>query len=241
MPSFLGLFLISFSVVCFASGGIPEADQFFSQKNPAKAKSVLEDWLKSHPKDVGALWRLSRAWLLSGDEAPPSEQNTYYTQAFERANEAVTLDARSAAALIRRAAANGKLALFLGPLKAKDKVNAMREDLEKALTLSPDKEDEALANYILGRTHLKLTETPLVLRKPLGLGWGKLESAVSFLARAVELKPAVISFQLEVGKALLKAGKKDEAVQHWKTAAGLKPVDHGDDARLKEVQEWLAK
>ena len=86
---------------------------------------------------------------------------------------------------VRRAIANGRIALFEGIFSAIGSVNDVKDDCEKAIQLgNGGNYVQALAHYVLGRGHLKVCEKAYLVRLPLGLGWGDTEEAVRHLETA---------------------------------------------------------
>jgi hypothetical protein len=125
-------------------------------------------------------------------------------------------------------------------LDAADLVEAVKADAEKAIALNnAGAMTTAAAHYILGRTHLKLTETPRPLRMPLGLGWGNLADATKHLKAATELRPNFIMYQLDYARALLKGGQGAQAKALLGAIAGLSVQEPGDEERKKEAVEAL--
>ncbi|MDX2129286.1 MAG: hypothetical protein SFU91_09650 [Chloroherpetonaceae bacterium] len=208
----------------------------------SKAKETIDQALRNHPKSFDVLWRASRVYLLAGDAATKEAQEGIYSKALEFANEAIQSNPNLSIGYIRRAAANGKIALFKGVLDAADYVTSVKDDAQKAIELNNGGlQWQATAHYILGRTHLKLTETPKVLRKPIGLDWGNLDEALGNLKKAIEFRPNFIMFHLEYGKALIKKKNFAEAKSQLSLISRLSLLEVGDDERKKEATELFDK
>lgn len=206
------------------------------------ARATIEQARRLAPRDFEVLWRLSRVWNLLGDQAGDKAGETFYLQARNFADQAVQANPKTAAGYVRRAAAGGKIALFRGTLEAADMVKAVREDAQKAIALGDGgPAQQATAHYILGRTHLKLLETPRPLRMPVGLGWATLSDATSNLKKAVELRPEFIMFRLEYARALVRDDKPAEARAQLEAGAKLAVAEVGDEERLKEMATLLGE
>ncbi len=216
-------------------------DQLSLDSKFTEAKSLLETKLKEAGQDASkqfdALWRMSRVEIFRGDDLKEkSEQEKAYQQSLAFAEEALKKNPDSAIAHIRKASALGKIALFKGVLEAKEFVKQVRDEAQKALDLKPtDPETLGLAHYVLGRTHLKLTDTPQVIRKPLGLGFGNLKEAEANLLKAVELVPNVPMFWLEVAKVAKKTENKKLFDDAKAKVASLAPVYPTDRAAKAEA------
>jgi hypothetical protein len=141
---------------------------------------------------------------------------------------------------VRRAAAAGKVALFAGVLDASDFVLQAKEDVERVIAMpNVPPVTLATAHYILGRTHLKLTDTPRPIRMPLGLGFGNLNDAQTNLRRARQLRPGFIMFELELARVLV-ANDQSAAARPILTAIAALPLtEPGDEVRKTEASDLL--
>jgi thioredoxin-like negative regulator of GroEL len=219
-----------------------KADELLEQGKVADAKKVLEQAKGQAPTSYDVLWRMARTMVLTGDtqEGNKAEQEKTYYNAKYFADEAIKANPNGAQGFVRRAAANGKIALFKGVLGAKESVNAVREDAQKAISLNSDGAQAlAAAHYILGRTHLKLTETPKPVRMPIGLGWGNLNDALTNLKKAVDLRSDFILYQLDYARALAKNEQYADARAALQKIASLKFQDYGDDVRKQDAVKLL--
>jgi hypothetical protein len=220
---------------------VARTDSLLTRLDVASARQSIESAYRLAPKDYDVLWRLSRVHVLAGDaSAAKPEQDKLYKSAQAYADQAIKANPSGAEGYVRRAAAAGKVALFKGVLDAADLVEGVKTDAEKAIALNNNGPlTTAAAHYILGRTHLKLTETPRPLRMPLGLGWGSLTDATTHLKKATELRPGFIMYQLEYARALIKGGQSAIARPLLMAIATLPAQEPGDEERRKEAVELL--
>jgi hypothetical protein len=220
---------------------VARTDSLLARLDLPAARQAIEAAYRSAPKDYDVLWRLARVFVLAGDAASAKgEQDRLYRSAQAYADQAIKVNPNGAEGYVRRAAAAGKVALFKGVLDAADLVEGVKADAEKAIALNnAGPLTTAAAHYILGRTHLKLTETPRPLRMPLGLAWGSLTDATTQLKKAVDLRPGFIMYQLEYARALLKAGQGAQATPLLTAIASLPIQEPGDEERRKEAAELL--
>jgi tetratricopeptide (TPR) repeat protein len=221
---------------------LASVDSLLAMRQLAPAVAVLDQAVRAAPADYEVLWRQSRVQVLQGDAEPSGSraQDRFYREALATAERAVKTRTDAPDGYVRRAAAAGKVALFSGVLDAADFVVQARKDAEQVIGMRDvPPATLATAHYILGRTHLKLTETPRPLRMPLGLGFGNLADAVTNLRRATELRPDFIMFELELGQALAKDGKSAEARERLTRVAALAEQELGDAARKREAAEAL--
>ena len=187
---------------------------------------------------------LSRVRVLQGDaEAEGSKaQDRRYREALDAAERAVKAGRDAPDGYLRRAAAAGKVALFAGILDAADYVTQAKDDVERVLAMRDvPPVTRATAHYILGRTHLKLTETPRPLRMPLGLGFGNLDDAVRHLGEAVTLRPDFVMFRLDHARALIVADRDADARRELEAAGSAPLQELGDEVRKREAAALLAR
>jgi len=225
-----------------AAQPIARVDTLLARNDVAGAVVQVDAAMSATPRDYDVLWRASRVRLLQGDlQAEKSKaQDKLYREALALAERAIKANPAAPDGYLRRAAANGKVALFSGVLDAADYVIQTREDVEKVLAMrGVPPVTQASAHYILGRAHLKLSETPRPLRMPLGLGFGNAADALTHLKRATELRPGFVMFQLDYARALLANDRAAEARAVLQQLPSLSDQEPGDDARKREGVELL--
>ncbi|MCM0605162.1 MAG: hypothetical protein KA715_03660 [Xanthomonadaceae bacterium] len=218
-----------------------EIDSLITKHQLNEAQEKIRLGLKDKNNDYELLCRASRVLLFLADlKTDKKEQLNIYNEAMSFAEQAIASRPDGMNGYIRRAAANGKLALFKGILGARESVLQVKKDAEKAIELKNDTaESLALANYILGRTHLKLTETPKVVRNTMGLGWGTLEDSIKLLETSLSLHPKMLKSKLELSKAYLKATRKQDAKKQLLEIASMQEIEFGDDLVKKESEAFL--
>jgi len=217
-------------------------DSLLTAGQVTPAATLIDQALAATPRDFEVLWRASRVRLLQGDAQSEQSkaQDKLYREALALAERAIKANGAAPDGYLRRAAANGKVALFSGVLDAADFVIQAREDTEKVIAMrGVPPLTLASAHYILGRAHLKLAETPRPLRMPLGLGFGNAADGLTHLKRASDLRPGFVMFQLELARALIANDRPAEARPLLTQLAGLTNQEPGDDARKREGAELL--
>lgn len=243
----IGLFLCAFLVATSSlmaqdvKSLCDKTDALLEAANLNDAKTTIETAYKSNAKDYEVLWRLARVNVLLGDaNQNKGEQEALYNKALQFANEAVAANGKGMNGYIRRAAASGKIALFKGVTGVADLVKSARDDANYAIQLNnATPASLATAHYILGRTHLRLTETPKIIRMPIGLGWGNIGEAVSNLKKAVDLRSGFVMFHLDYARALVKEEKWQDAKKELYAIPAMKNQEVGDDARKQEAAQLL--
>lgn len=209
-----------------------------------KALQSYEAALALEPNNYEVLWRISRCYVDIGEHLPAttdqekSQQLQTYEKSLEFANKAIAANADGSMGYARRAIANGRIALFKGVWESLDLVKQTKADCEKAIALDPN---NAAACYVLGRTHMKVTEKPRILRWPLGLGWANLDESVKNYEKAISLRPEFIMYRIDCARAYIELDEYDKARAHLTAIATLPTMDEDDGQFRKEAQELLEK
>ncbi len=216
-----------------------------------KDQEALDTYLKADklfPNNWEVYWRISRSYVDVGEHLPDKtseqkdEQEKMYKKSLEYADKAVKLAPGEAIAYVRRAIANGRIALFEGVFSAIGTVKDVKADCEKAIQLgNGGNYVQALAHYVFGRTHLKVCEKPYLVRLPLGLGWGDTEEAVRLLETAVKLKPNFRMFLYELAKAYVEEDEYDKARETLKKVEKAPVADEDDNQVLIDAKKLYEK
>ena len=222
---------------------ISQSDAIFDRFDNNGALEILLKANQEYPHSSPVLWRLCRVETHIADHMPVTTdqqkkaQLETYTLAYDYADSAVMTNPKSSMAYTYRAVANGKIALFKGVFSVGGIVKQVRNDCENAIALDPD---NAIAYYVLGRTHAKLAEKPMMFRWPLGLAWGNIGDAIKFYRKAISLDPTFVMFRLDLAKAYVNDDKDQEAEQQLSAIPALPKRDEDDDS-LKTVAANLLK
>lgn len=205
------------------------------------AKATIDVALKEDGKSHDVLYRQARIHNILGDqESQDDKKLAMYNKAYDYANKAIANNAQSMGGYVYRAAANGKIALFKGIFSVASVVNAVRADATKAIQLNNESPERlAAACYILGRAHLNLVKKPKLFRLPLGLGWGNVEEASTYLKRARQLRPNFVMFELEYARCLAEMDMEKEAIGVAQKISSLPNKEPGDQQRKQEAQQLI--
>jgi len=210
---FLSFFLLfTFSVTAqMVEKLIEEGDQYTEEYNNQKALDTYLKADKLYPNNWEILWRISRAHVDIGEHMPEKTdeqkdaQLVLYQKAFDHADKSVKLAPDKSITYVRRAIANGRIALFKGVFSVAGVVNSVKEDCDMAIKLnSGDAYTIALAHYILARTHAKTSEKWAPARAVLGLGWADNEVAITEFNKAINLFPNFRMFYLDLAKSYIR-------------------------------------
>ncbi len=224
---------------------IAEGDHFSTVTfENQKALDKLLQAEKLAPRDYEMLWRISRSYVDIGEHLPgktdqeKAAQLEYYQKALDYADRAVKANPDGPMGYVRRAIANGRVALFKGIWGAISLVKDVKTDCEKASALDPN---NASAYYILARTHAKLCEKSKMVRWPLGLGWANRDEAAKLFEKAIALRPAFMMYRIDAAKNYLENDDDQKAKEQLVKIAALPKEDEDDDAVRTEAKEMLIK
>jgi tetratricopeptide (TPR) repeat protein len=224
---------------------LQEGDNYLdSEFNLPKALGDYQKADSLSPDNWEVNWRLSRAYVYAAEQMPnkTSEQEdaqlAEYQKAYNFADKAVKLAPDKSITYLRRAIANGKIALFKGVFSVASVVNSVRDDCEKAISLgNGGNYTQALAHYVLARTNAKVSEKWAPARAILGLGWADIDKAIDEYNIAIKLYPNFRMFYLDLAKAYIREDEYDKAKEMLKNAIASPKRDLNDDSVLSEAKD----
>ncbi len=210
-------------------------------------QNALDTYLKADklsPNNWEVYWRLSRVYVYKAEKMPNTngdqedEQLAVYQKAYDYADKAVKLAPDKAVTFVRRAIANGKIALFKGVFSVAGVVNSVKSDCEKAIGLgNGGSYVQALAHYILARTNAKVSEKWAPARAVLGLGWADIDVAINEYNIAIKLYPNFRMFYLDLAKAYIRQDEYSKAKENLNNVISSPKRDENDDGVLSEAKK----
>lgn len=227
---------------------LEQGDRFAEEQfDNYKALENFQKAEKLEPNNYEVLWRLSRVYSDIAENMPSktSEQKDAqldkYQTSFNYADKAVKAAPDRSVTYVRRAVANGRIALFKGVFTAVGLVKSVKADAEKAIRLgNGGSYVQGLAHYVLGRTHFKVCDKAYLVRAPLGLGWGDMDVAEKELKKAVELYLDFRLFYLELGKYYIEEENYTEARKYLQKVKSSPKRNQNDDKNLSEANKLLS-
>ncbi len=242
-------FFVSFINAQNVQDLIKKCDELIEVKfDNVNALKTIEQAYKLEPNNFEVLWRLSRACIDYGEHLPAKtdadkdQQLKMFEKALEYAEKAIKVNPNSSIGYIRRAIANGKIALFKGVFKTISLVNAVKADCEKAISLNNGGNiQQSVALYVLARAHSKVCEKPKFARSIIGLGWGDREEAAKLFERAIKMRPDFIMYRLEAAKNYIEMENYQKAKEHLYAISHLPKLDEDDDEYIAEAKSLLEK
>ncbi len=240
------ILIINYSFAQNAEELIKEGDQLAQSFDHQKALDVYLQADKLSPANWELMWRISREYVDIGTKMPSNTdeeedaQLAEYEKAFFYADSAVKLAPDQSIPYVRRAIANGRIALFQGVFSVIGTVNDVKDDCERAIQLgNGGNYYQALAHYVLARTHAKVCEKAYILRLPLGLGWGDMDVAIREYQTAIKLKPNYRMFLLDLAKAYIEEDEYELAKENLLKVEKAPFTYEEDDKYLAEAKELL--
>lgn len=241
------LFLFSFQIKAqTVEQLIDEGDKYYSQFNNEKALEVFKKAEKLSPDNWEVLWRLSRTYVDIGDRMPTSTdeqedaQIATYNTALEYADKAIKQGPDRSVSFLRRAIANGKIALFKGVFSVAGVVNSVKADVEKSIQLNNGGNFvQGVAHYVLARTHAKTSDKWKPARAILGLGWADNEIAIKEFKKAIELYPNYVMFYVDYANSLIREDEYKTAREMLNKALTITNAHQDDEKRKAEAKQTL--
>lgn len=225
---------------------ISKGDSLYKIFDNEGALKVFKEADEKFPNNWEILWRLSRTYVDIGEHMPTStskqedEQLAIYELSVKYADRAIEKAPDKSITWLRRAIANGRIALFKGVFSVGAVVDQVRDDCEKAISLgNGGNEVQGVAHYVLGRTHDKISDKWSVARAALGLGWADYEIGMKHYAKAVELYPNFMMIYLDYAKAFIEEDDWADAKKMLEKALKCPIIDEDDEQRLVEAKELL--
>jgi tetratricopeptide (TPR) repeat protein len=225
---------------------IAEGDKYYKEFDNEKALEVFQKADVEYPDNWEIMWRISRCYVDIGEHMPAETdeeeeaQLEKYQLALEYAEKAVSLAPDQSVTYLRRAIANGRIALFKGVFSVADVVEQVRLDCEKAIELNNGGDDiQGVAHYVLARTHDKISDKWAPARGVLGLGWADIDSAMVHYQKAMELKPGYVMIYLDYAKANIEEDEYEKARELLNKAIEAPIEDEDDEAKKEEAKALL--
>lgn len=180
---------------------------------------------------------------LSLEEADNAAKKARAEKALAYARRAVALQPDNAVNVLSLAICHGKLAVFSDTRAKIEYSRLVKQEAERALALDPAYD---WAHHVLGRWHYEVASLGGTARFFIRLIYGGLPpatfaDAVAHLEKAVSLAPNRVPHHLELGFALLAAGRKTEARSSFNRGLALPSVELYDESAKARAREALAK
>jgi tetratricopeptide (TPR) repeat protein len=245
----LSVFLSPFVVAQNVQDLLNKGDNYLDVKyDNQKALDTFFEADKISPKNWEVYWRISRAYVYIAEHMPENSstakdaQLAVFQKAYYYADQSVKLAPTEAITYVRRAIANGKIALFKGIFSVGGVVNAVKADCDKAIALgNGGNYVQALAYYILARTNAEVSKKWKPARSLLGLGWADLDVAITDYKKAIDLYPNFRMFYFDLGYAYMRKDDYVDARDMFNKVISSPKKDENDDSLLISAKAILEK
>jgi tetratricopeptide (TPR) repeat protein len=243
------IFLVLFTSILFAQKSeefVKEGDKLNDSFNNQGALDKYFQADKLSPNNPEILWRISRSYVNIGAHMPENtgDQKDAQLAVFQKGLSFAELSVKygpdKSITYARRAVANGRIALFKGVFSVGGVVNSIKADCDKAIKLNNGGSyTQALAHYILARTHAKISEKWAPARAVLGLGWADNEVAITEFQKAISLYPNFRMFYVDYARSLIREDKFSDARNILNKCIGSPKLDEDDDSRIADAKQML--
>ncbi len=227
---------------------LSQGDKLTKEFKNEKALEAYKNAEKIDSTNYEVKWRISRALVDIAEHLPAQtgeqedKQLKMYETSLKYADEAVKLAPEKSITFLRKAIANGRIALFKGVFSVGSIVDQVKADAEKAIELNNGgNEFQGIAHYVLARTHAKISEKWAPARAVLGLGWADNEIAIEQFKKAAKLYPQLMMIHLDYARSLVREDMYQEAKKELETALNCPKLDEDDPGRLVEVKNLLTE
>lgn len=223
---------------------IDEGEKYYKQFNNEKALEAFKKAEQIDANNFEVLWRISRTYVELAEKMPASTseqkdaQLAVFQKGLEYADKAIQKNPNSSIGYLRKAIANGRVALFKGIFSVAGVVNQVRADVEKAIQLNNGGNFvQGVAHYVLARTHAKTSEKWKPARSVLGLGWADNETAIEEYKKAINLYPTYMMFYVDYAISLIREDEYKTAKEMLNKAFNCQKQHQDDDNRLAEAKK----
>lgn len=209
-----------------------------------RALELFQKAIEAHPDNAFLEQKLARQYSdAEVDATATTEKLRLANLALQHSQRAVELEPNNAVNVLSVAISYGKIGM-LSDVRTKITYSRLvREGAERALALDPNYD---WAHDVLGRWHYEVASLGFATQWVVKLVYGGLpaasyEEAISHLQRAVTLAPGTVVHPIELGFALLAAGREAEARTAFERGLALPSKEKHDEADKARARAALAK
>jgi tetratricopeptide (TPR) repeat protein len=194
------------------------------------------------PNDAWILQKIARQYSdLVGDQPDVAAKKHYAQTALDYSERAAALNPKDPVNVLSLAVCHGKLALYSDTADKVRYSRLVKDEAEQALALDPN---YSWGHHVLGRWHYEVATLGAASKFLVRLIYGGLPPAsfdegVRHLRRAVELEPAELDHQLELGFACAAAGQPAQARNAWVRGLAMPSRGKHDDSAKARARQAL--
>jgi tetratricopeptide (TPR) repeat protein len=244
LAAVLAVVLLSTSARADIPALLAEGDAFDAKLDNVHALQSYLEAEKLGAKDANTLYRIARQYALQmNDTGSDSTQRDLGETALVYAKRAIAADPKNAKAQLSAAVCYGRLVRFVSSKEKVEYSRLIKEHADIALTLDPT---DSYAWHILGVWNYELAKMGPFMRGFVKVVYGAIppasnEEAARLLKKAVEIAPERVSHHVELGRAYLALGMKDQARAELERGLALPDREKDDPESKKRAREALAE
>lgn len=198
-------------------------------------------WYNLDSSKAEAQWKIARAYVCYGDNAPDSEKEVNFRNAVKAAKRSIELEETNSNGHTWLAAGLGNTAMFEGS-KTKVKLSTqIKAEVMRAISLNP-KDDVAysiLGSFYREIAHISWVERQLAMTFIGKIPDGSYEDSEKALQKATALAPTVMRHWYELGLLYIYWDKKPEAIAAFNKAKTCPILVSSDNKRLAAIPDLL--
>jgi tetratricopeptide (TPR) repeat protein len=214
LSALLALLSLTASAQSDTDSLIAQGDAYDAKLENQQALQAYLEAEKLGAKGAEVLYRIARQYaLMMNDTKSEATQRDLGETALAYAKRAVASDPNNANAQLSVAICYGRLVSFVETRSKVEYSRQIKEHSELALKLNPN---DSYAWHVLGVWNYELAKMGPFMRGVVKVVYGAIppasnEEAVRLLRKAVEIAPERVSHHVELGRAYLALGMKNEA------------------------------
>lgn len=238
----LAISLVLVNLLCAAtfsqtSESIVRGDTYFNLMRYRDAVA----WYKLDSTKAEAQWKIARAYVCYGDNAPSAEKEENFRKAIRAANTCIQLEETNSNGHTWLAAALGNTAMYEGSKTKVRLCTQIRNELNRAITLNP-KDDIAysiLGSFYREIGHISWFEKQLAMTFIGKIPDGTYEDSKKAFTRSTALNPTTMRHWYELGLLYKYWGKKEQAIIAFNKAKTCAVLVSSDNKRLNAIPALL--
>jgi len=221
---------------------VAQGDAFDAKLENQQALQAYLEAEKQGAKDAEVLYRIARQYALTMyDTKSEAMQRDLGETALAYAKRAVTADPNNANAQLSVAICYGRLVSFVDTKSKVEYSRQIKEHADLALKLNPN---DSYAWHVLGVWNYEMAKMGPLTRGFVRVIYGGMptasnEEAARLLQKAVSLAPDRVSHHVELGRAYLALGMKDQARTELQRGLSLPNREKDDPESKKRATEAL--
>ncbi len=220
-----------------ASESIVRGDTYF---NLMRYRDAIA-WYNLDSTKAEAQWKIARAYVCYGDNAPDKEKEYNFRHAVQAAKRCIQIEETNGNGHTWLAAALGNTAMYEGAKTKVQLCNQIKAELTRAIALNPN---DDIAYSILGSfyreiAHISWVEKQLALAFLGRIPDGTYEDSEKALAKAIAINPAIMRHWYEEGLLYEYWNKKPQAIAAFNKARACAVLVSSDNKRLTSAAAKL--